>query len=376
MPTVRAIKRLSASDCTLFKGVFRAINKGNQKSINLNADVLTGRLYPGLPAAAAATNNEIALALTIYGPDAKEAHKLARKIIKTASYKNWRLNGEFIPGPPNDPARYDGIQPGDLAIMSFTGEIAPRTLDLILVSRLSPTDAALHISLEKLFGDGGRSMIAVTPAQITEAADAASVMASHPVYIVAADADMETALEDAALGGLEGTSKLLQNKRNRLISAQDLAAAKARAGAIGMDGEGLIDTLLAAQTIAGKLANYRWVASENAIAPYDFETLTPSGEKILIDVKTTSGPFENVIHLSIAEIIQAADTIPYRIYRVFDLNDNGGWLRISDTINLLARRLKALHENHMPPGVRVDGFSIATSAMTWCESIYVERPDE
>lgn len=325
---------------------------------------------------AAATNNEIALALTIYGPDAKQAHKLARKIIKTASYKNWRLNGEFVPGPPDDPARYDRIQPGDLAIMSFTGESAPRTLDLILVSRLSPTDAALHISLERLFGDSGRSMIVVTPAQITEAADAASVEDSHPVYIVAADADMEAALEDAALGGHEGTSKLLRNKRNRFISAQDLAAAKARAGAIGMDGEGLIDTLLAAQMMAGKLAHYRWVASENAISPYDFETFTPSGERTLIDVKTTSGPFDNMIHISISEIIQAADTVPYHIYRVFELNENGGWLRVSDAINSLARHLKALHENHMPQGIRVDGFSIATSALTWCESTYVERPDE
>ena len=41
-----AIKRLTASDCTLFEAVFRSIDAGNQKSINLNADVLIDRLYP------------------------------------------------------------------------------------------------------------------------------------------------------------------------------------------------------------------------------------------------------------------------------------------------------------------------------------------
>jgi hypothetical protein len=154
-----AIKRMTASDCTLFEAVFRKIDAGNQKAINLNADVLTGELYPSLPSVAAATNHEIALSVSIYGPGFKGAHKLSRKIIKNATYKNWRLDGEFIFGPPGDESRYDDIQPGDLAVMAFkdAGGASPTGMDLILVSQADGFDVALHAALTRLFS--AKSMI-------------------------------------------------------------------------------------------------------------------------------------------------------------------------------------------------------------------------
>ena len=290
-----AIKRLTASDCTLFEAVFRSIGAGNQKSINLNADVLIGQLYPNLAAIAAATDNEIALVISIYGPDAKGAHKLSRKIIKNATYKNWRLNGEFIPGPPGDTSRYDNVKPGDLAIMAFKGDASPNGMDLIIVSQGAPSDAALHATLMPLFGN--RSMIAVTPTQIAVAAGSAAVPETHPVYIAAADPEMEAALEDAAQGGIEGTGKLLKNKGSRKVSGSDFAKAKAKAELIGQNGEGLVNGYLAAKVAAGQIASYNWQSAENAIAPFDFDTLTKSSQRTLIDAKTTGGPFENVLHL-------------------------------------------------------------------------------
>ena len=208
-----AIKRLTASDCTLFEAVFRKIDAGNQKSINLNADVLIGRLYPDLAIAAAATDNQIALAISIYGPDAKAAHKLSRKIIKNTTYKNWRLNGEFIQGPPDDSTRYDDIRPGDLAIMAFNGIAVPSGMDLILVSQAASGDVALIAALMPLFGN--RSMIEATPAQIAAAAVTAAVPKTHPIRVAASDPDTEAALEDAAQGGLAGTRKLLSNRNGR-----------------------------------------------------------------------------------------------------------------------------------------------------------------
>jgi hypothetical protein len=195
-----AVKRLSASDCTLFEAVFRKIGAGNQKSINLNADVLTGDLYPNLTTIAAATDNEIALAISIYGPYAKVAHKLSRKIIKNASYKNWRLNGEFIQGPPDDRSRYDNMQPGDLAVMAFKGVSAPSGMDLILVSKDDPADALLYAELSSMFGN--KTMIAATPEQIGVAAASAGMPDSHPIRMAAADPEMEAALEDAVEDGI------------------------------------------------------------------------------------------------------------------------------------------------------------------------------
>ena len=77
-----------------------------------------------------------------------------------------------------------------------------------------------------------------------------------------------------------------------------------------------------------------------------------------------------------AELIEAANNSPYKIYRIYDLTDDGAHLRVSDDISPLASKLKKLHEEHMPAGVRVDGFSISTTALSWRDEIYVERLED
>ncbi len=369
-----AVKRLTASDCTLFDAVFRTIGAGNQKSINLNADVLIHRLYPSLFSPGTATEVQIALPMLIYGPAGKAAHTVTRKIIKNPTYKNWRLNGETIPGPIGDTSRYDQVSPGDLAIMAFKGEAVPSGMDLILVSQTDPADVGLHGALSVLFGN--KSMIAVTPAQIAAAANTARVPESHPVLLAAADPEMESALEDAAQGGVEGSGRLLQNRSSRKISKSDFAKAKIKAELIGQDGEGLLNGYLATLRASGKISEYKWASAENAIAPFDFDITDTAGERTLVDAKATTGPFENVIHLSLAEIIEAAGPTPYRIYRLFELGEDGGKLRISDDIKPLAQKLKLIHETHMPIGIRVDGFSVSTTAFGWsAEAIIIRQED-
>jgi hypothetical protein len=369
-----AIKRLTASDCTLFDAVFRTIGAGNQKSINLNADVLIDRLFPSLSSPGTTTEIEIALPMVVYGPAGNGAHTVTRKIIKNPTYKNWRLNGETIPGPAGDASRYDNVKPGDLAVMVFKGEASPIGMDLILISQVEPADTMLHGALSSLFGN--KSMIAVTPTQIAAAASAAAVQETHPILIAAADPEMEAALEDAAQGGVEGTGKLLKNKGSRKISKADLTKAKVKAELIGQDGEGLLNGYLAALRASGQLANYKWTAMENAIAPFDFEITEIGGQRTLIDAKATNGPFENAIHLSLAEVIEAAGAIPYRIYRLFELDEDGSKLRKSDDIGPLAQKLKLIHETHMPAGIRVDGFSVNTSALIWSATETIVRQED
>ena len=261
-----------------------------------------------------------------------------------------------------------------MAIMVFKGEASPNRMDLILVSQKEPADTGLHSALSALFDN--KSMIAVTPAQIAAAASTASVPESHPVLIAAADPEMEAALEDAAQGGLEGTGKLLTNRASRKISKADLTKAKVKAELTGQDGEGLLNGYLAALRASGHLADYKWAAAENAISPFDFDITDTLGQRTLIDAKATNGPFENAIHLSLAEVIEAAGPIPYRIYRLFELDADGGKLRKSDNITLLAPKLKLIHETHMPAGIRVDGFSVNPSALSWsAEEILVRQED-
>ena len=369
-----AIKRLTASDCTLFEAVFRTIDAGNQKSINLNADVLIGRLYPNLAAEAVKSGNAIDFYADIYGPDAKPKDRAKHKIIKSMESKNWRLNGATVKGPPDDPTRYDNIRPGDLAIMIFTGIAAPSGLELIVVSQAAPADTNVLAALSPLFGK--RTMIEVKPARIREALAGAGISGGHPAWLAAMDREMAAALEDAAEGGHAGTEKLLRSTGGRPVSGAELARAKASAERNGRTGEQLTDAWLAAEVAAGRLARYTWTSATNAVAPYDFETFTTAGERTLIDAKSTSGPFENTIHLSLAEIVAAAGDNPYRIVRVWELTPDGGKLRMSDEIGPFARTLKDLHETHMPAGVRVDGFSLATGARTWGPETHVAAPGE
>jgi hypothetical protein len=369
-----AIKRLTASDCTLFEAVFRTIGAGNQKSINLNADVLIGRLYPNLGVEAAKTGNVITVSVAIYGPNAKPAHRMRHKITKVQTSKNWRLNGVAIPGPSDDSTRYDAIRPGDLAVMAFRGVETPRGLDLVLVSRAAPADAAALSALSPLIGR--RSMIEVQPTQIESAIAGFDIADDHPVRLAAVDTRTESALEDAAQGGPIGTETLLRIRNVRPVSDAELAKAKANAARIGREGEALVNAWLAAEAAAGRLAKYTWVSAVNAVAPFDFESFSAKGERSLLDAKSTAGPFGNILHLSLAEIVAAAGDLPYRIVRVSELDDDGGRLRFSHEIGTFARTLKAIHEAHMPAGVRVDGFSVTTDALTWEPEVYVPWPKE
>ena len=90
------IKRLTASDLTLFKWHFENINAGNQKAINLNRDIFIDILYPSLPIVAEEEGWRFPLDLYLFGPGLHKEYNLQRKIIKGGTYKNWRLDGEFI----------------------------------------------------------------------------------------------------------------------------------------------------------------------------------------------------------------------------------------------------------------------------------------
>jgi len=277
-------------------------------------------------------------------------------------------------GPPDDPTRYDNIRPGDLAIIAFNGVTVPTAMDLILISQAAPNDQAALAALSSLFGN--RSMIQVTSAQIAAAIAGMGIESEHPIHIAATDLESESALEDAAQGGPTGTEKLLRSRNARPVSDAELAKAKANAARIGREGEALVNAWLAAEVTAGRLAQYTWVSAVNAVAPFDFESFSARGERSLLDAKSTAGPFGNILHLSLAEIVAAAGDLPYRIVRVSELDDDGGRLRLSHEIGMFARTLKEIHEAHMPAGVRVDGFSVTTDALTWEAEVYVPWPKE
>jgi hypothetical protein len=170
MPDRLALKRLTASDLTFFESRFRALNVGNQKSINLNADVFIERFYPTLPSLISTIGDVINVRLAIYGPNSAPLDLLSRSVTKRDAYKNWRLNGEFVHDPEGQPGRYDGMEPGDLAVLDFTGDPEPPKIALLLISAASERDTRLHAALTPLVPGGRRTMVPLSRADLAKAA--------------------------------------------------------------------------------------------------------------------------------------------------------------------------------------------------------------
>ena len=352
-----AIKRLTKSDLTLFEWQFRHRPAGNQKAINLNADVFIDALYPSLPELAKRLEGKIPLDLFLYGPGHAPELNLQRKIIKISSYKNWRLNGEFI---YEQPERFQVLESDDLAIMEFVGEGLPNMARVVFLAKAVVEDAGLHERLSNLL-PGSRSMAVIGEAGLRAEVLAADVDDDHPIHELL----LEEALEDAAFSGVEGTRKLLARRQGRKISKADLLRARERADEIGTVGEELVNAHLTERQRTGSIREFTWASLANSVAPYDFEVENTDGSRLRIDVKSTTGTFERVFHVSVAELRKMAETdCLYRIYRVFELADGTGQLRISDPVQPLAAEILAALGG-LPDGVTPDSVSISPTKLVF-----------
>jgi len=348
-----ALKRLTKSDLTIFEWHFRNRNAGNQKSINLNADVFVNELYPAVPTVALTNGNEMPVSVGIFGPGVRTELPLARKIIKGAAYKNWRLNGEFIFNPAGDPERFNLLLPGDIAVMEFVGEAQPTALRMFLLANDLPSDAGVLSRLNAILGD--RSMAALSKRALSDAIDSANLASDHPLNELLLD----TSLEDAALGGYRGIRDLLKRSSGSKLTRHELVRAREDADRTADLGAELVLSYLRTQILAGIVTDADWASKQNAILPYDFVIALPTSQRLRIKVISTRGTFRLPLHLSLSEFREAADSQePYCIYRIYGLDENGAYLRIDRDFRPFATevldRLDRLPDSVNPDTLSVD----------------------
>lgn len=355
-----ALKRLTASDLTLFEWHYKNRPAGNQKAINLNADVFVGELFPAIDAAARATAGKLPLDLWISGPAGADYINLQRKIIKGGAYKNWRLDGEFIVNPVSEPDRFNSLEPEDFAVFAFDGEIVPTTATVVFVARSLVNDAPIHAALERFALSGRRTMIALSDAQLADVIATARLPEDHPLAALM----LTEELEEAAEGSAKATEKLLRSRRSFRLSSADLRKARDAAEETGRIGEALVEVYLQKLKAAGQIDGFEWVSETNAVAPMDF-TVVRSGTTERIDVKSTTGPFKRDIHVSVPELREMATSRgPYFIFRVYDVSPDGANLRISSDISSFSTKiLKTL--DTMPVGVTADSVSIEPERLSF-----------
>lgn len=364
-----ALKKLTASDLTFFEWHFKNQPAGNQKAINLNADIFVDRLYPGLPPLALQQiGGRIPLDLHIYGPGMAGEYNLQRKIIKAAGYKNWRLDGEFIFNPADDQVRFNVLAPDDLAIIEFAGEPVPISATLIFVARNVADDFGLFKELSSLIG--ARSMIELSPSWLDGMPSRIDIPDGHPVNVVL----LEASLEDAAQGGIRGVDQLAKRPSLGQVSREALERARLAARAAGDLGEDYVNSYLLDLKDKGEIADFEWTSSANAVAPFDFRVRENGGAGLMIDVKATNGPFESPLHISLNEL-RAMNTLGerYDLFRVFEMTPEGARLRICRDMRLYATTLLGVL-NGLPPGTTVDSVSLLPSVLSFEKAIDVQLP--
>jgi hypothetical protein len=360
-----AVKRLTASDLTFFEWHFRNRNAGNQKAVNLNRDTFVDKLFPVLPEIAMKSGGRIPIDLWLFGPGLKGALNLQRKIVKFGEYKNWRLDGEFIFNPVEDSERFNVLKPGDVAVLEFIGEGVPSTIRAAFLAQDVNEDKAVRAALDQYLGT--RSMAAITVQELAKALEGAKIVDTHPLKQFVID----SAVEDTALGGIEGPRRLRASGRK--LSREELLQAKAAAEECGLRGEELIDAYLASLKAKKTITAYEWIANDdNAVAPYDFKAeFSGKPKPTFIEVKATRGEFERNIHISMNELLAMASEDEYHLLRVYELADEAAKLRIATEVRGVAKKLLSIFEQ-LPKGVTVDGVSVKPGVFSFAAEISIQ----
>ena len=344
-----AIKKLKASDLSFFSAYLEENPTAKQKAFNLSAEVIEAQLYPDLSSVIAGMPDQRSpVGLTFVGPGKAPPYFQMRKVLK--QQKNWRLNGEVVKAPEDDPTRFDDLRPGDIAIMEFSGAGAPNDVKVLLLSAGNAEDAKLHAVLDEAFS---QAMAVVSEEQIERVIQTAGPAADHPIR----DWLDRNVLEEIGRGSAEAVQQLAQRRKSRGLTRGELQRAKSSAEAVGRLGEELLDYHLSNEHGTHAHATHVWVAEANAISPYDFDLTLHDGSKLQVDAKSTAGPFSNPIHLSLAEVQHAlASGVPYSIYRLYEVTDTDAKVRVAHDI---AAQLKPLQAAllALPVGVKIDSLS-------------------
>ena len=357
-----AIKRLTQTDLRFFDWHHRDRPQGKQKAIGLNKRPFIKVFYPHL----SSHGDRFILDLNMYGPGLAAEHTEVRNVI--LQDKNWRLNGKTIENPADAPTRYNVLRADDFAIMDFYGDPVPEGVRVVFVAANEPEDGALHAVIDPLVGRRrSNSMVTFDRERLAALVREAGVVPAHPVNELL----FQEELEEAAAGNDAAVERILRRRSGRRVSRKQLQRAKESADRNGRDGEKLVNSYLDGLKQAGTIKDFVWASDENALSPYDFK-LTQSDDVVCnIDVKSTSGDFESPIFVSLSELRVMADHArPYRIYRVSNLVDDVGILRVSEPLSDLASRVFANLAN-VPEGVTVNNLSIKSELLGLGNAIHL-----
>lgn len=160
-------------------------------------------------------------------------------------------------------------------------------------------------------------------------------------------------------------------KNQSQLSQDELQTNQAQANKIGLKGEFFVNSYLNYLLKKSDLLEFKWISQENSISPYDFYTIDSNNCRVLIDVKSTNGSFDNLIHISFSELRQMAyGDHPYNIYRIFEINEaqNCAKLKIAEGLKDFAKSILKVFDG-LPHGVLVDSISVEPSKLNFSNQL-------
>ncbi|MCY1074245.1 DUF3883 domain-containing protein [Archangium lansingense] len=160
---------------------------------------------------------------------------------------------------------------------------------------------------------------------------------------------------DALFGtGAPAPTEARRSGRLAPLSSEALRRQLLAAEETGQRGEELFGAWLA--SMGHEEGDFTWISETHARSAYDYEVHSArwldGTPKVFIDVKTTRGPFDRQIHLSISELRFAAETGSYRIARLYKIDGETPKLRILSGVQPVAARILERLEA-LPEGVTV-----------------------
>jgi len=81
-----------------------------------------------------------------------------------------------------------------------------------------------------------------------------------------------------------------------------------------------------------------------------------------------------VIHMSVAELTEAANGNRYDLWRIYAIDEDGARLRIAESIGDVAKSI--IGALTLPARVTIDSVSISPDILMWSAEIKIERPEE
>lgn len=352
-----AIKLLSDSDLSLFEGHSA---HGGRRDVELDDNVVSGRFYPDLRR----LYEQVGISLVIVGPGLGSAHRLTRRLHRARASSDWCLGGELVHAPADESGRYDTLAAGDYGIFAFDGAARPTVVTLALVS--AQRDPHLHEAITVRCGSAARNgMVAVSELLIAElrAFSGGAYCGEHPLDVFGFRGTVEEVLFGNTASAQDperpsGSSMSHADLRQQLLSAAEAV----------QWGKELFWRWLVASGHSEE--EFEWFSQMHVRSVFDYEVRSArwidGTPRVFVCVKSTGGPFERPLHMSVGELRFAVRMGNCRIARLYGVDGESVRIRVLAGVEAVAERvLKSLEA--LPPGAVAESFQIepAMFAVEW-----------